>query len=289
MKMQHTISAPAAGDEVGTHYDAMLAKVIAWAPTREQAARRLAGVLERARIHGVTTNRDQLVAVLRDEEFLTGELSTALLAERDWTRRPPDRWAAVAAALALAEHDRARAAVQRGIPAGWRNVVSQPQVTRFEDDVEVAWHGTRSGYAIDGATVRTATQGRVVLEVDGVTTPVDVLVDATDPVVRRVHLDGPGWSVSFDEVPRFVDPAEQVSAGSLLAPMPGTVVAVPVVAGASVVAGEVVLVLEAMKMQHAIKAPTDGVVAIEVGVGDQVAAGDVLAVVSGSESGEEDG
>ena len=57
---------------MSTHYDAMLAKVVAHAPTREQAARKLAGVLSRARIHGVTTNRDQLVAVLRDERVPGG-------------------------------------------------------------------------------------------------------------------------------------------------------------------------------------------------------------------------
>ena len=75
---------------VSTHYDAMLAKVIAHAATRDQAARQLAGVLERARIHGVVTNRDQLVRVLRDETFLAGEVSTAFLS--GWSRlasRPP--------------------------------------------------------------------------------------------------------------------------------------------------------------------------------------------------------
>ena len=70
------------GNEVSTHYDAMLAKVVAWAPDREQAARRLADTLAKARIHGVTTNRDQLVATLRDAAFLAGEVSTAFLGER---------------------------------------------------------------------------------------------------------------------------------------------------------------------------------------------------------------
>ncbi|MCW2816750.1 MAG: Carbamoyl-phosphate synthase chain, ATP-binding protein, partial [Nocardioides sp.] len=69
----------ATGSEVSTHYDAMLAKVVSWAPTRAEAARRLAGVLGRARIHGLVTNRDQLVAVLRDPRFLAGEVSTAFL------------------------------------------------------------------------------------------------------------------------------------------------------------------------------------------------------------------
>jgi propionyl-CoA carboxylase alpha chain len=82
-------------------------------------------------------------------------------------------------------------------------------------------------------------------------------------------------------VPRFTDPADQVSAGSLLAPMPGTVVSVAVSSGDRVGQGQTVLVLEAMKMQHTVAAPTDGVVSeIDVKPGDQVAAGTVLAVVS---------
>jgi propionyl-CoA carboxylase alpha chain len=273
----------AAGDEVGTHYDAMLAKVVVWAPTRAQAARRLAGVLERSRIHGVTTNRDQLVGVLRDDAFLAADVSTAFLAERGPVAAEPDPWAATAAALALVEHDRARATVQRGIPAGWRNVVSQPQVTRFDGDVEVRWYGGRSGYAVDGATVLSARPDRVVLEVDGVATSYEVQVDGEQPAPRDVHVDGPRGSTSFRESPRFVDPADQVAEGSLLAPMPGTVVAIAVEAGAAVRAGDTVLVLEAMKMQHAIKAPGDGVVSVEVEIGQQVAAGDVLAVVSEGE------
>ena len=103
------------GSEVSTHYDAMLAKVIAHAPTREQAARKLAGVLSRARIHGVRTNRDQLVAVLRDERFLAGEVSTDLLPlvelVDDLAR---GRAAPAAAALALAERGRE----QRGPSSG---------------------------------------------------------------------------------------------------------------------------------------------------------------------------
>ena len=82
-------------------------------------------------------------------------------------------------------------------------------------------------------------------------------------------------------VPRFTDPADAIASGSLLAPMPGTVVRVAVRPGASVAAGDVVLVLEAMKMQHTVSAPTDGTVTeVNVQQGSQVAAGEVLAVVS---------
>jgi len=95
-----------------------------------------------------------------------------------------------------------------------------------------------------------------------------------------VTVDGGLVSARLREVPRFVDPADVVAQGSLLAPMPGTVIGVPLDNGAEVTAGQTVLVLEAMKMQHTIKAPTDGVVSDLVAVGQQVAAGDVLAVVA---------
>ena len=94
-------------------------------------------------------------------------------------------------------------------------------------------------------------------------------------------------SVQLRVVPRLVDPADVVAQGSLLAPMPGTVIGVPVSEGAEVTAGQPVLVLEAMKMQHTINAPSDGVVSDLVAVGQQVAAGEVLAVVSNSATDEE--
>ena len=123
-----------AGNEVTTFYDAMLAKIVVHAPTREQAARTLAGALARARIHGVTTNRDQLVGVLRDPGFLAGDVSTAFLDEHPPTAITPIGDHAVAAALALAERDRDARTVQQRIPVGWRNVVSQPQRTEFQGE-----------------------------------------------------------------------------------------------------------------------------------------------------------
>ncbi|MGN6253024.1 MAG: biotin carboxylase N-terminal domain-containing protein [Marmoricola sp.] len=280
----------ASGNEVGTHYDAMLAKLICWAPTRDQAARSLAGALRRARIHGVVTNRAQLVRLLTDEDFLTGRMSTATLGERDWAEAPADQHAATAAALALVSYDHARAVVQSRIPAGWRNVVSQQQESRFTaaggDEVVVRWLGTRDGFVLEDAQVLEASEQRVVLSADGVGSTYDVVVEDTDGAsARTVHVDGPRGSVSLVEVPRFVDPADQVAEGSLLAPMPGTVVAVPVDDGTSVAAGDTLLVLEAMKMQHVIRAPADGVVALDVRVGQQVSAGEVLARVTQEEQG----
>ncbi|WP_030483415.1 acetyl/propionyl/methylcrotonyl-CoA carboxylase subunit alpha [Nocardioides aequoreus] len=279
------------GSEVSTHYDAMLAKVVVHAPTRELAARRLAGVLRRSRIHGVRTNRDQLVAALRDPGFLAGEVSTAFLDELALPG-PVDDAAPVAAALALAERAGAARRVQRGVPVGWRNVVSGPQLTRLVhdgtdggDDVEVAWWGGRDGPRVDGHVVVASSPTEVTLDTGGVRTTY-----AVSTVGDRVDVDSAHGHVALRLRPRFVDPADVVAAGSLLAPMPGTVVAVPASDGATVGAGDPVVVLEAMKMQHTIKAPTDGVVSDLAAVGSQVAAGDVLAVVStGSTSNDPEG
>jgi len=277
------------GSTVSTFYDAMLAKVVSHAPTREQAARQLAGVLSRSRIHGVRTNRDQLVAILRDESFLAGEMTTALLVGRTFAQRPagrtfapPERGAWVAGALAIAETDRAARTVQQRIPVAWRNVTSQPQRTAFEgspEDVVVEWFGTRDGYTVDGFDVLAADPSRVVLAADGAATAYDVAVGG-----RTADVDWPGGHVALTRVPRFTDPADAVASGSLLAPMPGTVVRVAVEQGEQVEAGQPVLVLEAMKMQHTVTAPTAGTVTrIEIQPGAQVAAQEVLAVVEAVE------
>ncbi|WP_299926531.1 biotin carboxylase N-terminal domain-containing protein [uncultured Nocardioides sp.] len=277
----------AAGDEVSTFYDAMLAKVMAWAPTREQAIRMLVAALRRARIHGVTTNRDQLVGILTDPVFAAGEMTTTWLESRPIPAESPsdsassDRPALVAGALMLAADDAARRTVQQGVPAAWRNVVSQPQRTTFEGHEPVEWWGTRDGFVVDGVTVLEVSPTHARLEVDGVTGRWDGLIVADRRTgTREVHVDGSVRSVRLREVPRFTDPADAVASGSLLAPMPGTVVAVKAETGAEVAAGDVVLVLEAMKMQHTVTAPHDGTVTeINVEPGSQVASGEVLAVV----------
>ena len=276
----------ASGSEVSTHYDAMLAKVISHAPTRAEAARALARTLARARIHGVTTNRDQLVAVLRDEEFLTGRVHTGFLEGRTGEKLTDPGWALRAAVAAVVDDERERRGVQRGIPSGWRNVISQPQEMAFEVDGEqqsVAWLGDRDGVVFPESDTRVLAveRGRVTLEIDGIRTSADVLIDTSSlPGAREIHVDGPLGYVRLREVPRFIDPADAVASGSLLAPMPGTVISVAVGQGESVGAGQTVLVLEAMKMQHTVTAPQAGVITeIDVRPGAQVAAGEVLAVV----------
>jgi propionyl-CoA carboxylase alpha chain len=278
-----------AGTVVGIHYDPMLAKVISWAPTRTQAAAALAAVLARARLHGVVTNRDLLVNVLRHPAFLAGDTDTAFFDTHGLsTLATPlaDEGArglsALAAALALDSAANAGRAVLPTIPAGWRNVVSQPHRVMF-DGLEVAFRRTRDGLVADGfddIDVIDASPGRVVLDVAGVRRSFDIAIrgDAVD-------VDSPLGHVSLRRTPRFLDPAEHVAAGSLLAPMPGAVVRIAVAVGDRVSAGQPILWLEAMKMQHRIDAPTDGVVAeLPVSEGQQIDVGAVLAVVGEEEN-----
>ncbi|MGW7584778.1 acetyl/propionyl/methylcrotonyl-CoA carboxylase subunit alpha [Kitasatospora sp. NPDC054768] len=269
-----------AGSGITPHYDAMLAKVIAWAPTRAAAARRLADALARARIHGPATNRDLLVRALRHPAFLAAELHTGFLAEHAAELTAPDSKGADRAALAAALAD---AAGRRGaLPSGWRNLPSQPQLKRYraEDGTETAvrYRLTRAGLlAEDHPDVELveAAPDRVVLSEDG--------LRRTYRVARygdRVHVDTPAGGTVLTALPRFPAPTVRTEPGALLAPMPGTVVRVLAAVGDTVTAGQPLLVLEAMKMEHRVAAPADGtLVELRATPGRQVETGTLLAVV----------
>ncbi|MEI4279807.1 biotin carboxylase N-terminal domain-containing protein [Klenkia terrae] len=287
-------SGVADGSVVGVHYDSMLAKVIAHGATRDEACRRLARALAETRVHGLTTNRDLLVAVLREPEFRAGEIDTGYLGRHPELTSPAvdaDVLARHAAAAVLADQAARRdaARVQRPVPTGWRNVPSGDQVAVLahgDDELEVRYRRTRDGWRVAVGDTRLAVEAvdatpeRVVLTVDGVRRSL-----AVHRVGDDVFVDGPGGSTSFTERPRFPEPGSQAGEGSLLAPMPGTVVRVAVAEGESVTAGQTVLVLEAMKMEHVVAAPTDGVVGeLQAVVGDTVDTGAVLAVVTAVEA-----
>ncbi|HEX8868348.1 MAG TPA: biotin/lipoyl-containing protein, partial [Lentzea sp.] len=249
------------GSEISVFYDPMLAKVIAYAPTRRAAARKLATALESARIHGLVTNRQLLVDILRDDAFLDGDTHTGFLAEHDFTRTVDPQPFALAAALA-------QAATRRigHLPLGWRNVKSQQPKAKFlfgEAEIEV-------GYDPEQATADTVT-----LDLDGVRTPFQVARYGD-----LIEVDSPRGSVSLRVVPRFPEPETKLAPGATIAPMPGTVVRVAVSRGDTVEAGQELLVLEAMKMEHRVLATNAGTVTeLLVEQAQQVNAGDVLAVV----------
>ncbi len=265
------------GSVIGVHYDAMLAKVVAHAPTREQASAKLADALARARLHGVTTNRDLLVRLLRSHAWLAGDVDTGLLERQGGPAvlgAPPGpgvhRVHCVAAALASA------ASRQGRFPSGWRNVPSQLHTASY-DGVVVSYAHRREGLVVQvdpeplDVHLWSAVADRVDLSVDGVRRT--FLVDG-------LHVDSPLGYTALVEDPRFPLPEGDLAVGSLVAPMPGTVLRVAVSQGQTVAAGDVLLVLEAMKMEHGVRAANNGTVAeLLVEAGQQVDAGAVLAVV----------
>ena len=281
------------GSVVSIHYDPMLAKVIAYAPARVRAAQLLADALTRTRLHGVGTNRDLLVNVLRHPAFLAGDTDTAffdthgleaLAAPRAGESQV--RLAAVVAALAEAAGNRAAAAVLPSIPSGWRNVVSADQHKTFRagDGTEhrVAYRFARAGVFLPddaGVSLISAAPNEVVLAatVNGVEVATAFAVHRYDD---QVYVDSPSGAVTLAAVPRFPEPDSAVAQGSLLAPMPGSVIRLGAGLGDTVAAGQPLVWLEAMKMEHTITAPADGVLTqLSVQVGQQVEVGTVLARV----------
>jgi len=300
------------GSQVSVHYDPMLAKVIAHAPTRTQAARLLARALAGARLHGVVTNRDLLVGILREQEFLDGRIDTGYL-----TRHPPadlmpadhrrDHVHAAAAALADQAGRRQAAGVLAAVPSGWRNVPNAPQRASYRADdrtLKVTYRvcGDRAEVSV-AAEAPVAAAPSAALATAATTATWSVLLHACTPdlvdltvdgIRRQVRVDRDGavryadsalGASTLTELPRFPDLAPaQAAAGSLTAPMPGTVVRVEAAPGDAVTVGQVLVVLEAMKMEHSVRAPRGGTVArVGVTVGDAVNQGAVLAVLNPQE------
>jgi acetyl/propionyl-CoA carboxylase alpha subunit len=278
------------GSTVSIHYDPMLAKVISYAPTRRQAALVLADALARARLHGLRTNRELLVNVLRHPAFLDGATDTAFFDTHGLGQLSSPlgdegvlRLSAIAAAFAETAHNRATAAVFGSMPTGWRNLTSGYQVKTYRDDEDnehrVEYRFTRTGLVLADdepvQLVSSAPDEVVLADANGV---------ACSFVVARygrdVYVDSARGPVHLDAVPRFPEPGSSVAKGSLVAPMPGNVIRLGAQVGDSVTTGQPLIWLEAMKMEHTITAPSDGVLSsLNVTTGQQVEVGAVLAIV----------
>ena len=285
------------GSEVSIHYDPMLAKVISFAPTRSRAVQVLADTMARTSVHGLRTNRDLLVNVLRHPGFLAGDIDTAFFDTHGLDRLAAPlagerevRLALIAAAVAAAAHNRATAGVMAHFPSGWRNVISADQRRVFRDadgtEHRVSYRVTRTGTSLPedaGIIVVSATPDRVNLEHEAVMTSFMV-----SRYGENVYVDSPLGSVSFTSVPRFPVPGSEIRQGSLLAPMPGSVIRLGADLGDTVAAGQPLIWLEAMKMEHTITAPAGGVLTqICVAVGQQVEVGAVLARVETQGDGDD--
>ncbi len=311
----------ASGDEVGVRYDPMVAKVVAWAPTRSSAVRRLAGALGRTRVHGVVTNRDLLVRALGHEEFASGRMDTGFfdrhLSSLVAGDAPVAEVYAAAAAAVASSLPRTPAGPRSG---AYRNLPSQPQLKVYVggDRHEIRYHRTRTGFELVGLPEARVVEAhvieahahrvtldahaldahahrgtldahahrgtldahahRVTLEVDGMRR--DFEIHAYEG--GAVHVDHGTHTWTLAPQPRFPEPERALTPGSLLAPMPGTVVRIAegLAEGDQVHAGQPLLWLEAMKMEHRIAAPADGILtALHVTPGRQVEPGTLLAVV----------
>jgi propionyl-CoA carboxylase alpha chain len=298
IRLDSGIDPNAGGFAVSIHYDPMLAKVISYAPTRRQSALVLADALARTHLHGLRTNRELLVNVLRHPGFLDGATDTSFFDTHGLAQLAAPladdgviRLSAIAAALADAAHNRATATVLGSLPSGWRNLASGYQVKAYRDDADneraVEYRFTRRGLILadnEPAQLVSATQDEVVLaDADGVACSFTVARYGQD-----VYIDSARGPVHLVALPRFPEPGSAVEKGSLVAPMPGNVIRLGAAVGDAVTAGQPLIWLEAMKMEHTITAPTDGVLAeLNVDTGQQVEVGAVLARVEAPESVQE--
>ena len=292
----------ARGSEIGIHYDSMLGKLIAHAPTRREAAQLLRRTLEQTWVPGLVTNRELLARILAHPAFLAGELDTHFLDHHagELAGRLPglDRVRVAAVALTLfgiaARRDPGALA-----PPGWRNVRFADQTVTYrlgDADVIVAYRpapGGTPGGAGDGE----GNGGGIELHIGGKPTRVDRFGVEGDRVwfveqgghrrTARVAVAGArAWVLSegvqlvLVEVPRFTEPGAEAVVGGLIAPMPGRIVKILAEVGQEVPAGAPLVVLEAMKMEHTVRAVAAGrIQAIHASVGQQVDADHLLAVV----------
>ena len=280
-----------AGTVVGSDYDPMLAKVIAHAADRPSALRALDQALADTAVLGVTTNVDFLRFLLADPDVVAGRLDTGLLDRRTSDYVPPDVGDAEVVAAAvhrwlLRWRDGSKNLWDR--PSGWRVGEHVPTSIRLRTGsrtTSVYLVGTPEAAAgrIDDGESRSVSarlDGRVLtVTYDDVRT--EYVVATSD---GRTWLSGGGGTWVVEEAPEAAVRADQQHAGDaeLVSPMPGSVVAVGVRDGDSAATGDVVVTVEAMKMEHALSAPVDGVVEVLVAVGDQVKVGQVLARITAS-------
>lgn len=288
------------GSEISPFYDPMVAKVVATAATRGEAARKLAQVLRGAEIHGLVTNRELLVRVLEHKEFLAGKTDTHFLTRHDpaglstsLAEGEAEGWQAAAGALALQAARRSEAPVLASLPSGWRNnrtylAETELQVQGSGDErvvkVGYGWrHGKLllevDGERIEDAVLEECSAESVRMAIGGVTRTYRVDIEDAS-TSGAVYVDSSLGASAFEEVERFPLPEDQIAAGSLVAPLPGVVNEVKVSVGDMVSAGASLLVIESMKMLHHVEAPADGKVSeVMVEVGGHVEAGTVLVVV----------
>jgi propionyl-CoA carboxylase alpha chain len=280
-------SGVAEGSEIGTKFDPMLAKIISYAPTRNDAALKLARALESAHIGGIKTNRDFLIICLRSQEFLDGDTTSDFI-----DRVNPDRKIRLSpieiehvisiSALWIQERNRLKANTASFMSSGWTNGRLPKQNITFifdNEEYKVLYKYKRNiGYVFEWGKIgiiHSADEYGIDAEFNGKRHYSRITIKDNNILV---HM--PFGDVNLEIKPRFVMPGSENIQGSLSAPMPGKVIALNVKKGSKVKAGDVLVILEAMKMEHSIKALEDGVVSkILISKNDQVENGAPLMIV----------
>lgn len=288
------------GSQIGIHYDPMLAKLITRGATREDARQRMVAALDRLVAHGLTTNQQFLLAILQREEFISGDIHTHLIDEiyPDGWSQPADEEARRRAAVAMTLfQQQERAATRQILPSmrsGYRNNRFEPEATELvtgEDAVRVEYIDLGYGLfdIVQGeakARVRIAAK-----DADSIDIEDERLIQqryAISHAEPRWWVQSSDGTFTFTEVERFPLPGSEIPKGGSAAPMTGTVIDVRVEEGDIVEQGDVLLVIEAMKMEHNITAELAGTVReLRVSTGDIVNEGDVLVVVSDDEAAAE--
>ena len=275
------------GSVVGTDFDPMLAKVITKGRTRTDAANKLALALESMHIGGVTTNRDFLVASLRTKDFLDGKTTSDFIEKTNPQRSvildgSNLESAACALALWIQGKNRENANILKGMPTGWRNSRLPKQnlkLSYLDKELMISYKSNRDGsFDINQNTkarIKKWTSNGIDIEVNNRRFFSKVTQDNDQAVVH-----GPWGDALFNIIPRFSLPGNELQAGGLIAPMPGKVIDLKVKVGSKVKKGETLVILEAMKMEHQVKASADGkVTKVLIKKDDQLENGALLMVL----------
>jgi 3-methylcrotonyl-CoA carboxylase alpha subunit len=272
------------GDAISPHYDSMIAKLIAWGPTREQALDRLDAALGELHITGLHTNTAFVRRIVGTRAFRDADLDTALIEREQAVLFSPEALpaltvAAAVAALMTSDEQHGSTPDPWSARDGWRlhGPARRPLPLRLDGEPITAWLSQRPGQP----TVIQLSDQQVTLVSQPLGQDRFDLTLGEQRLTVAVYRDGDHFDVFAPQgqaTASLVDPLAQTSArhsdGRLTALMPGRVVALLVQAGATVKAGDAVAVTEAMKMEHTLTAPRDGVVAeLLCAVGDQVPEG----------------
>jgi len=274
------------GYKVGTDFDPMLSKVIAWAPNRIDAANKLARGLEKAHFGGVKTNRDFLISCLRNESFINGKTTTDFIArEKPSTEQELSEnqllESSVAIALWTAMQNRASDPVTSFMPSNWTNGRMPSQRIKLliqKNEIEVTYRLQRNGlFSVMGliSKIHAYDESGIDLEI-GSHRFFAQITRADD----RILINMPFGDLDAKIIKRFAEPGNEVPEGGLVAPMPGKVIEVKVKKGDKVKAGDTLVIIEAMKMEHSIKATGNGkVTKLMVALNQQVDNGATLLVL----------